>query len=480
MRLVALSFIMMLLVPLSGCPKIGGLGGSASRPAAEPAVVLPPELGLSARERLLKAVGLLEVGEAAQAKVELLAYLAEEPKGKLANKLLPQIDADPRNFFQKAYGSESFLYKMRTGDSLSNVAQRFLGDPMLFHVLARYNGIQSPRELKAGKVIRIPGKPPADLEQTAVQTEPPAELPEPPATGSTDQDGQTVDDTPDRDKPVEQAEPPPDEEAPADGGQPAEGPAPVEPPVAAAPTDGESDVDTIQSMILEAQDMSAEGDFKAAAIHLEQGLKQFPDSDLIKGFAAANYLSFAEQLGAEGKLELSNVALERSAQLDPGKPEVKQRLTANYLALADQHIDAGRYGEALAALNKAEGIDPHNAEIKPRMARLARFSKANEMYTKGAELRDAGKIIPAYDAFMEALKIDPGHVGAEKERALLVPKVAGYNYGEGVKALSRQDLDKALGFFNKALDIDPSYTPAQRKRDQALELKKNLELIPTE
>jgi len=469
MRLVALSFITMLLVPLSGCLTTGGSDGADQ--SAERTVVFPPEPGLTARERLRKAIGMLELGEAAQAKVELEAYLVEEPKGKLANKLLAQIDSEPRNYFQKAYGSESFLYTMKTGDSLSTVAKRFLGDAMVFHVLARYNGIQNPRELKAGKVIRIPGKRPVDLEQEAMP-------PEPPAADSTDQDGQIAEEKPA--EPDEPAVSPSNEEAPAEGDQPAEAPAPVEPPVVAAPTDGESEVDTIQSLILEAQELSTQGDFKKAAIVLEQGLKQFPDSDLIKGFAAANYLSFAEQLSAEGELEDSNVALGFCIELDPGNPEAKRLLAANYLGLTDQHIEAGRYGEALASLNKVQEFDPKSAEIKPRRANLERLSKAEKMYAEGAGLRDAGEKVLAYESFVAALKIDPGHVGAEKERALLVPEVVDYNYGEGVKALSRQDLDKALGYFNKALEIDPDHAPTQRKRDHALELKKNLEAIPTE
>ena len=283
MRLVALSLIVTLLVPLSGCLATGQ-NGSAVR-SAEPEVVFEPEPGLSSRERLLKAVGLLEVGEEAHAKTELVAYLAEEPRGKLANKLLPQIDADPQEFFQEAYGSESFLYKMRTGDSLSTVAKRFLGDAMLFHVLARYNGIKNPRAMKAGQVIRIPGKPPADLEQTAAQ-------PESPADRGTEQDAQSVEDKPEQQAalpPAEEAAQEPGEGAPAEKApaaveQPAEEAAPVEPEVP-APTESESEVDTIQSMILEAQELSAQGDFKKAAVHLEQGLKQFPDSALIKGFA---------------------------------------------------------------------------------------------------------------------------------------------------------------------------------------------------
>ena len=478
MRLVALSLSIALLVTFGGCVTTGD--GDRADKSAEPEVVFQPEPGLTARERLRKAIGLLEVGEGAHAKAELQAYLVEEPNGKLANKLLPQIDADPEQFFQEAYGSESFLYKMRSGDSLSTVAKRFLGDAMLFHVLARYNGIENPRTMNAGQVIRVPGKPPADVQ-----------IAEPPAASDGEQDDKAAE-HPTQEaaaQPAQEAAAPTEEpaqeteeqaaadEAPADGGQPVQEAALDEPE---APTERESEVDTIQSMILEAQEQSAQGDFKKAAVHLEQGLQQFPDSDLIKGFAVANYLSFAEQLAAEGDLERSNVALERATQLDPANQEVKRRLAANHLARADQYIQAGQHGEALKLLNKAEELDPQNAEIKPRLASLEQWSKAEEMYVKGEGLRDNGQDILAYEAFVAALKIDPDHAEAEKERVRLIPAVSEHHYGEGVKALSGQDLDGALGSFNKALEINPDHTQAKLKRDQTLDLKKKLEAIPAD
>jgi len=41
------------------------------------------------------------------------------------------------------------------------LAGRFLGDPLLFYALARYNGLRSPESLSAGQVLRIPGTPKA-------------------------------------------------------------------------------------------------------------------------------------------------------------------------------------------------------------------------------------------------------------------------------------------------------------------------------
>jgi tetratricopeptide (TPR) repeat protein len=57
-------------------------------------------------------------------------------------------------------GKEKFPYKVQPGDTLSRIARRFLGEPLKFYVLARYNGIRSSDRLEAGQVINIPGKKP--------------------------------------------------------------------------------------------------------------------------------------------------------------------------------------------------------------------------------------------------------------------------------------------------------------------------------
>jgi tetratricopeptide (TPR) repeat protein len=57
-------------------------------------------------------------------------------------------------------GKEKFPYKVQPGDTLSRIARRFLGEPLKFYVLARYNNIPISDRLEAGKVINIPGKKP--------------------------------------------------------------------------------------------------------------------------------------------------------------------------------------------------------------------------------------------------------------------------------------------------------------------------------
>ena len=142
-------------------------------PVAEPAPVeappaapaLPPLTPPQAQKMAIAAADLLEAGNEEQAKADLQRVLASEPGNKLAQNLLRQITADP----VAVLGRESFPYTVRSSDTLSRIAGRFLGDIYSFYILARYNDIKIPRQVAGGQVIRIPGKapPPGVLENEA-------------------------------------------------------------------------------------------------------------------------------------------------------------------------------------------------------------------------------------------------------------------------------------------------------------------------
>ena len=81
-----------------------------------------------------------EVGENERARSDLNKALELKPRDRRANTLIRQFDVDP----QAVLGREYFEYTVRYGESLSLIAARFLGDPLEFYILARYNGIDNP------------------------------------------------------------------------------------------------------------------------------------------------------------------------------------------------------------------------------------------------------------------------------------------------------------------------------------------------
>ncbi len=212
-------WLLVLIVAGAGCavaPKPPPAERSVEPPpSAEPAPeVTPPgpeplssEAKAESRERALRALELLDAGQEAAAQRELAEARRLDPGSELAQSLLHQINVNP----QQELGSVYFNYTIRPEDSLSKLAQRFLGDKYRFYILARYNDISAPNRVHTGQVIKIPGEAPKSASRIATPPKPvqpprPVEPPRP-AEGP---------------KPAVKPTPPPSEDQPATGHEEAE------------------------------------------------------------------------------------------------------------------------------------------------------------------------------------------------------------------------------------------------------------------
>jgi LysM repeat protein len=142
---------------------------STGRPEATP--------GLSPRDRVRLAVELLDQGDEQRAEVELRAALEEQPNNNsAAQRLLQQITDDPRTLLTGAPRP----YTVRQGDSMSALAERYLGDALMFYALARYNDLEAPNQLSAGQRLMIPVRPGVVMASVSA----PVEGAAPPAPGA--------------------------------------------------------------------------------------------------------------------------------------------------------------------------------------------------------------------------------------------------------------------------------------------------------
>jgi tetratricopeptide (TPR) repeat protein len=166
--------------PADPPPEPAATTPAAPAPAPEPPPPPTPAMQAQAQKVAQGVVELLEAGNEEQARAELQRALGLDPANKLALNLQKQMSEDP----QATLGRESFPYVVRSGDTLSRIAGRFLGDIYAFHILARYNNIKVPRQVGEGTTIRIPGKaPPPEVARPTrpVPTKPePAPEPAPP------------------------------------------------------------------------------------------------------------------------------------------------------------------------------------------------------------------------------------------------------------------------------------------------------------
>ena len=402
--------------------------GGDEETEVQPVVLYQPEPDLSPRDRLKKAISLLEVGEAGQARAELDAYLAEVPDGRLALDLQAQIAADP----VAALGRQHFLYTMQPGDSISSVAKRMLGDPLKFYILARYNNLENPSEIKVGQTIRVPGEAPPEVEPQQVAEDP----------------QQTVESAAKSEVEVP-AEP---EEAVASV-EPAEDASAVEPAeteVAAVPAKieteesvaavqrlraVETEAQAIERVLATAEDYLGRGDRRGAINHLEEGLVEFPEAPVVRQVAVATYLDYADQLYDDGRLTEAERALKRAAELEPG-----------------------------------------NAAVGKRLDQVARRQRAENLFAEASRFSSQNLPIDAFDTYSEVVKLAPDHAEAKAQLVSLKPKVAEAYHRQALTAYRLQELEKAVQIWDKVLrDIDPNYEPAKVYRAQAKELMERLE-----
>jgi tetratricopeptide (TPR) repeat protein len=170
---------------LAGCATPEPAPAPAPAPAPPPVVAAPepvkpappPEPQLTpaqakqqAQKLTIEAIAQLQNGEVAAAQKMLDQAQALDPANDLAKKMQDQIRADP----QKELGAVFFRYTVQRDDSLSKIAQTYMGDRFKFHILAKYNDIANPSKLAAGQVIKVPGRGPAAAAASAATAAPAA------------------------------------------------------------------------------------------------------------------------------------------------------------------------------------------------------------------------------------------------------------------------------------------------------------------
>jgi LysM repeat protein len=99
---------------------------------------------------------LLDQGDHRTAKKRLNAALKRDPGNPGLMLLRDSMAGNAKDML----GPSNFAYTVQAGETIGALAQRFLGNRLKSHQLARYNDIEGVATLAAGQVLRIPGQPP--------------------------------------------------------------------------------------------------------------------------------------------------------------------------------------------------------------------------------------------------------------------------------------------------------------------------------
>lgn len=130
---------------------IAGCGGG-QRPAAQ----LPPPPGATAASEADAIMALLDTGDVKTAQRRIAVALKRDPMDAALQVLRDSIAKDPVQLL----GPVNHSYTAKPGETMSGLAERFLGTRLKSYQLSRYNGIEVPSSLVGGQVLKIPGAAP--------------------------------------------------------------------------------------------------------------------------------------------------------------------------------------------------------------------------------------------------------------------------------------------------------------------------------
>jgi hypothetical protein len=99
---------------------------------------------------------LLLRGDVGEARKRIKAALKRDPQDAAVQLLRDSIEREPKDLL----GPQSFDYIVRQGDTVPDLAQRFLGNRLKAYQLGRYAGLSAPFTLAPGQTIQIPGSGP--------------------------------------------------------------------------------------------------------------------------------------------------------------------------------------------------------------------------------------------------------------------------------------------------------------------------------
>lgn len=161
-----------------GCAKVKikpkTSGETATAPAVTPAAAESPANETAAPRLSLSAIVHrdLQNGHYAEGEKALRRYLQEHPGDRSAQFFLRQLTEDPK----QALGAAGSPHVVQAGESYSTLAAKYLGDPNLFLVLARYNGSTNPSLIRVGSTLQMPAAQ-SSATAAAATTQPSASTP---------------------------------------------------------------------------------------------------------------------------------------------------------------------------------------------------------------------------------------------------------------------------------------------------------------
>jgi tetratricopeptide (TPR) repeat protein len=430
----------------------------------------------SRKARYKKSVDLLKEGNTKQAKMELEDIIFDHPDDKNAYLLLKTINADAKLLIIREFGNESFKYKMKPSESLSQVAERFLGNKAWFYALARYNNINTSISINAGRTIRVPGK----------KTRPPGPDPGQVIIKKAQKEikrGDFKSAISTLEKGLKKFKGHPEfikllvisyfenGENLYEKGQFNKAQKLVKKArkldrgntkVAALlkRIEARKAENLIQDiLVLQAQKKLGDADYEGALGTLNKGMAQNPGNTQLSRLAVDIYIMHAERLLEDQELSKARENLLQAGKLDRGNTKVAALLKRIEARKAENKVQT-REKESQAQTKVPESRGP---------------TPAQKIYEKGLKHLNEGKKLEAFICFKQVRLKNPSHPEAQKNFKQLLKKLSDKYHRNAVSAYNLEDLESAFCNWDLILKIDPDHSRAKIRRDETKKMKCKLD-----
>ena len=457
---------------------------------------LVPRLKALAENHYRTGLQFYKMGQYPQARQAFLAALRNNPEHRRARAKLAEFDRDVPG------ANQYILHTLKSGETISSIADQYYGDYRKFHIIAKYNEIEDATRLKVGQKIKVPviAGMPIIADAHDIRTE----------------DGEPT-------------------------GQAGDDVVVVKRYVRHVVKPGESLSQIAGQYYGDFKKYNVIAEFNglpsATSLRVGQELKvpETADTPLVSGEPVevapqpsvdeganggmtANYFKLGKAFYAQREYDSAITEFTKVLNATPENAEAQRYMARSYYAKGHQAYRQAEYGQAIEALQTALKYDTNcqdcrrliedsrqkSKSVNEREAALALYedkqyaqaiakleglAKANPKdteirrylakshYQQGLELFQQGEFLKSRDAFKTALEYDPECKTCEQEIAKSENAFKDRHYRQGLAEFQKENLNEAIRQWELVHQLDPDYRDVKRNLDKARTLLERLETI---
>jgi tetratricopeptide (TPR) repeat protein len=226
----------------------------------------------------------------------------------------------------------------------------------------------------------------------------------------------------------------------------------------------------IKSLLVRAQEAFEAGAFEQAAALSGKVLAEIPDHVKARRLADESSISLGMQLMEQERFSQALVQFKavsanhqlRAQSILMAQRELKRQALAKKIEIAQGYLDRSEFSATMDAAEEILEQHPDNVNAR-EMLNLAGYASGKALLEKGQEIEAIErleKVDPSYSDTAQLLSVARARTRAAAETL----------YRDGVKQFINEDLERAIGTWQQALDLNPNHPKARQDMENAMRL----------